>query len=116
MVAVGSVHTEDGFGNPEQAADGMMQCIASSGYYHYFTGRRNLFSKSFSLDGRAGWAIRSEVRVDDPQVQAAGDVVEVIVLKTGTPGQLSFFAGFVPIGDQNRIGVLDDTIAGMRLD
>lgn len=116
MVAVGSVHTDDGFRTPKQAADGLMQCIASSAYYEYFTGRKDDFAKPFSLDGRSGWAMRSQVRVDDPQVRAAGDVVEVIVLKTGTPGQLSFFAGFVPIGDQNRLKILDQTIAGMRVD
>lgn len=115
MVAVGSVHTADGFHTPKQAADGIMQCIASSVYYQYFTGRTDVFSKSFNLDGRTGWAIRSEVRVDDPEVKAAGDVVEIIVLDTGTRGQLSYFAGFVPIGDRNRLKILDGTVAGMRL-
>lgn len=116
MVAVGSVRAADGFRKPKQAADGLMQCIASSAYYEYFTDRKDLFSKPFRLDGRSGWAMRSQVRVDDPRVHASGDVVEVIVLNTGTPGELSFFAGFVPIGDQNRLKLLDQTIATMRVD
>jgi hypothetical protein len=116
MVSVGSVHADDGFRSPRQAADGMLQCIASSVYYRYFTGRKDIFSKPFQLDGRSGWALRAEVRVDDPNVRAAGDVVEVIVLDTGTPGQLSFFAGFVPIGDQARLRLLNDTIAGIRVE
>lgn len=51
-----------------------------------------------------------------PAVQASGDVVEVIVLRTDPPGRLSYFAGFVPIGDQSRLQILDATIAGLRVD
>ena len=116
MVAVGSVRTEDGFGKPKQSADGLMQCIASSAYYRYFTGRTDRFSKPVTIDGHSGWALRSEVRVDNPDVRASGDVVEVIVLDTGKPGELSFFAGFVPIGDQARLAILDATIADIRVD
>lgn len=115
MVAVGSVHADDGFENPKQAANGILQCVASSSYYEYFTGETTEFSKPYSLQGRSGWAIRAQVRVDDPQVKASGDVVEIIVLDTGTDGELSFFAGFVPIGDQNRLKLLDTTIAGMQV-
>jgi len=115
MVAVGDVHAADGFHNPQQAADGIMQCIASSAYYQYFVGRTTLFSRAFTRDGRSGWAIRAQIRVDNPEVHASGDVVEVIVLDAGVAGQLSYFAGFVPIGDQARLKLLDTTIAGLRV-
>ncbi|SDS17953.1 DUF2510 domain-containing protein [Microlunatus soli] len=116
MVAVGELHADDGFRRPKQAADGVLQCIASSFYYEYFTGRKDLSSKRFALDGHSGWSIRSEIRVDDPAVQAAGDVVEVIVLDTGDADRLSLFAGFVPIGDAARISQLDEVISGLRVD
>lgn len=115
MLAVGELHREDGFNTPEQAADGVMQCIASSSYYSHFTGREDLHSKKVSIDGATGWSIRSNIRVDDPQVRAEGDVVEVIVLDTGGD-ELSYFAGFVPIDDEPRIQLLDDTIADIRVD
>jgi hypothetical protein len=107
MVAVGELRTADGFHTPKQSADGVMQCLASSFYYAYFTGRTDVFSKKFALDGHTGWALRSQIHVDDPLVRATGDVVEVIVLQTGGAGRLSLFAGFVPIGDQQRIRLLD---------
>ncbi|HEY9290547.1 MAG TPA: DUF2510 domain-containing protein [Microlunatus sp.] len=116
MLAVGEVHADDGFKRPKQAADGLMQCIASSTYYQHLSGVKTLSSKRFTRDGYSGWAIRTEVRVDDPQVEAEGDVVDVIVLDTGDAGRLSFFAGFVAIGDQARINTLDNTIAGLRVD
>jgi hypothetical protein len=116
LLAVGALHADDGFRTPRQAADGMMQCIASSGYYSDFTGRKDVSSRSVSIGGRKGWALRSEIRVDKPGLSVDGDVAEVIVVDTGTPGGLSFFAGFVPIGDQDRIAVLDRTITSLRVD
>ena len=115
MVAVGELHTADGFHRPKQAADGVMQCLASSFYYAYFTGRTDVFAKKITVDGHTGWALRSQIHVDDPDVTATGDLVEVIVLPTGDAGKLSLFTGFVPIGDQQRIRLLDRAIADLRV-
>jgi hypothetical protein len=116
MLAVGALHPDDGFRSPRQAADGMMQCIASSGYYLDYTGRKDVASKAVTVGGRKGWALRSEIRVDKPGLSVEGDIAEVIVVDTGAAGGLSFFAGFVPIGDQDRIDVLDRTINTLRVD
>jgi len=116
MMADGSLHAADGFHTPEQSADGMMQCIASSAYYLGFTGRKKVFSKAVTIDGQRGWALRSQIFVDQPpDLSVPGDTAEVIVVNTGTPNQLSFFAGFVPIGDQNRLNLLDSAIAGIQV-
>jgi hypothetical protein len=116
MLAVGALHGEDGFHKPRQAADGMMQCIASSGYYDNFTGRKDVQSRAVTIDGHSGWALRSEIRVDKPGLSVEGDVAEVIVVDTGVTGRLSFFAGFVPIGDSGRIATMDRAIAGLQVD
>lgn len=115
LLAVGYVRSADGFSTVKQSADGMMQCIASSGYYSGFTGRKDVYSKKVTVDGHPGWALRSEIRVDNPGLSVEGDVAEVILVDTGTAGQLSFFGGFVPIGDKARIAVLDRTIAGLQV-
>lgn len=118
MLAVGSLHAEDGFHAPEQAAAGVLECIASSGYYQGwgFQARKDVFSRPTTVDGRRGWVVRSQILIDNPRIRASGDTVEVIVINTGTTGRLSFFAGFVPLGDQNRLRILDDTVAGMQVD
>ena len=116
MMAAGSLHAADGFHTAEQSADGMMQCIASSAYYDGFTGRKNVFSKAVTIDGHQGWALRSQIFVDEPpNLSVPGDTAEVIVVDTGIPGQLSFFAGFVPIGDQGRTQSLDQSIASLQV-
>ncbi|GAB3923800.1 hypothetical protein GCM10027613_34550 [Microlunatus endophyticus] len=117
MMADGALHADDGFRTSEQSAEGMMQCIASSAYYDGFTGRKNVFSKAVTVDGHQGWALRVQIFVDKPAgLSVPGDTAEVIVVDTGKPGQLSFFAGFVPIGDQHRTQLLDQTIAGLQVD
>lgn len=116
MMAAGSLHAADGFHTPKQSADGMMQCIASSDYYEGFTGRKDVFSKAVTVDGHQGWALRSQIFVDEPpNLSVPGDTAEVVVVDTGTSGQLSFFSGFVPIGDQERTQLLDQAIASLRV-
>ena len=104
------------FGTAKQTAVAMMQCIASSGYYRHLTGSTQVFSRRVSVDGMSGWAIRTEIRVDNPGLSVDGDIAEIVVVDTGTKGQLSFFGGFVPIGDQPRIRILDQTIDSLRVD
>lgn len=116
LLAVGEVRAEDGFTEPKQAADGIVQCMASSFYYRHFTGRKDLISKKFTLQGHTGWTIRTEIRVDEPDIEATGDVVQVIVLDTDERGSLSVFAGGVPIDDRTRLKLLESVIADMTVD
>lgn len=115
LLAVGALKTEDGFTKPKQAAGAMMQCIASSGFYTQFESRKDLSSKKVTVDGHPGWSLRSEIRVGNESLSVPGDVAEVIIVDSGEPDTLSFFVGFVPIGDQDRIQILDRTIADLRV-
>lgn len=115
MLAVGSLHSQDGFRRPHQAAEAMMECIASSSYYLDFTGRQDIRSRAVSISGRQGWELRSRILVDKPGLSVPGDIAEVIVVPGSAPGRLSFFVGFVPIGDQGRVTTLDRTIAGLTV-
>lgn len=116
LMADGSLHASDGFVTPEQSAEGMVECIASSAFYKGFTGRKDVFSKAVTVDGHPGWALRSQIFVDQPtDLPVPGDTVEFVVVDTGTRGQLSFFSGFVPIGDHARTEQLNQVIAGLKV-
>ena len=65
---VGALPTFEGFESPKQAAELVMDCTVSSGLYTGFTGRTEVSSSSIVVDKRKGWAILSEVRVDNPDV------------------------------------------------
>jgi hypothetical protein len=116
LLAVGSVRADDGFIEPKQAADAMMQCIASSGFYSQFIGRKDISSRAVTIDGHRGWSLRTEIRVDNSHLSVPGDVAEVIIVDTGEQGTLSFFTGFVPIGDRPRQQILDRVIADLQVD
>jgi len=115
LMAVGYVKKADGFTTPKKTASLMMECIASSGYYLHFTGRKDIFSQQVTVDGHQGWAIRADIKVDDPSISVSGDVAEIMVLDTGTTGQLSFFGAFIPIGDQTREQKMDETIKTLQV-
>jgi hypothetical protein len=114
--AVGALFTGDGFDSPRTASRLVMECWVTTGFYPSFTGRKDLGSKPVEVDGRPAWALRSEIRVDDPSVAAEGDVVQVIVVDHGSPESLAMFIGWVPIGDRERIAVLDRTIGDLRVE
>ena len=115
-LAVGALFTLDGFEEPRRSAELVMQCVISSGLYPYFTGREAVWSKAVTVDGRPGWSIRAEIRVDDPELTTKGDTVEVTVVDTGAPESLAMFIGAVDIGNRALAKNLDSTIANLRVE
>lgn len=115
ILAVGSLRTADGFDNPHQSTEGVMQCIASSGYYDNVVSRKDIASRAVTVDGKPGWDLRSEIRVDQPGLSVEGDVVDVIVVDAGANESLAMFVGAVPIGDQTRLATLNNTIHDLQV-
>jgi hypothetical protein len=113
MVAVGALFTADGFETPQQSAEGVMQCTATSSFYEGFRSRRDLVSRKVSVDGHPGWAIRSEITVRTDLTDLPGDVVEVVIVDLGSPESLAMFWGAVPIGDTARLRLLGRTVAAL---
>ncbi len=116
MLAVGAVSTADGFENPEIAVTAVMECSVTSGYYDRFTERRDLEFGQITLAGHPGWRLRSEVRVDRPDLGIEGDVVEVVIVDLDSPESLAMFWGAVPIGDRALIAQLDRVVSQLRVD
>ena len=108
---VGALPTFEGFESPKQAAELVLECTVSSGLYEGFSGRTEVSSSSIVVDKRRGWAILSEVRVDNPDVSVPGDTLVVIVVDTGSPESLAMFWACVPIGDNAALQQLE-AVAG----
>jgi hypothetical protein len=111
MFAVGALSTADGFEAPHQAAEGVLECTASSDYYEGFQSRRDLFSKQVTVAGHRGWEIRSEIRVKTSKTTLPGDVVDVVVVDLNSPESLAMFWAAVPIGDQAMSRQLDAVVS-----
>lgn len=116
LLAVGALRMADGFEEPRASAVMITQCLSTSDYYRSLSGAEELESAEITVDGQPGWRVRTEIRVDDPDVRAEGDVLDVIVVDTGGGESLGMFVGAVPIGDDARLAVLDETEANLAVD
>lgn len=116
LMAVGALRMADGFENPQASAEAITACLSTSDYYAGFTGATELDSGEVTVDGQPGWRIRTEIRVDDPDVEAEGDVLDVVVVDTGAGESLGMFVGAVPLDDDSRLTVLDETEAALAVD
>jgi hypothetical protein len=112
-VAVGALHMADGFDTPQQSAEIVMQCLASSDYYSGFTGRKDVLSEAKTVSGRPAWHIRAEIRVDNGV--AEGDVVDVIVVDTRQGEHLGLFQSSATIGRSDLQQKVDTSMATLRV-
>lgn len=114
LVAVGEVRESDGFVGTKQAAQSVMQCVASSQWYGSFESAQDVKSERATIDGHDAWWIRTDIRVTDRDV--AGDTVDVIVVDTGRPGSYGLFIGGVAIDHQDLLTILDNTTKNLTVD
>lgn len=116
LVSVGALRVVDGFEEPKRSTQMMMSCFATSNYYQGFSGRKDLISEPVTIDGHKGWRLRSEIHVEMPLLpQVDGDVVDVIVIDSGSPESLGVFVSSYTIGDDGRGALVDQAIAGLRV-
>lgn len=115
LLAVGALRMADGFEQAQSSAEMISECLATSQYYSGLSGVTRLEAGEVSVDGHPGWRIRSEITVDNPSIEAEGDVLDVIVVDTGAGESLGMFVGAVPIDDADRLEVLDETESGLTV-
>jgi Protein of unknown function (DUF2510) len=115
QLAVGQLRGTDGFGgnDPRSTAENLVHCVLSGNMYSpYLPTRSDIRSESLNIDGHSGWLIDSEISVDRPDLQVAGDHTIFIVVRDGK--NWGFFFGAVPIGNAQLDAVLARTIRGLR--
>lgn len=115
-LTVGALFTGDGFDEPKRSADLVLQCVITSRLYPHLTERQDIWSKAVTVDGRPGWSVRADLRVDDPALETEGDTVDVIVVDTDSPESLAMFIGAVDIGDAALLDALNTTIQDLRVE
>ncbi len=114
LLAVGEIRAADGFTGTKQAAQSVMQCVASSQWYSSFVAADDVKSERATIDGHDAWWIRTDIRVRDREV--VGDTVDVIVVDTGRPGSYGLFVGAVAIDHQDLLTILADTGKNLTVD
>lgn len=114
LLAVAEIRESDGFTSTKQAAQSVMQCVASSQWYLSYESAHDLKSEAATIDGHDAWWIRSDIKVSGRDV--AGDTVDVIVVDTGRPGTFGLFIGAVAIDHQDLLATLDATTSRLTVD
>lgn len=91
-VNLGHIRVSDGFSSSlPRAAEEFMSCMASSGMFDGFERRELLRSEDYSVDGRIGWRLTSNIYVTNQLFQGIeGDTVDLVL---------------IPTDDKNRIAV-----------
>jgi hypothetical protein len=113
---VGALPTFDGFETPKQSAEMVLDCTVSSPLYRGFTGRTEVSSRPTAIDKRKGWELRSQVRVDSPDIGVSGDTVVVVVIDTGSPESLAMFWACVPTGDATALRQLEAVVGRLQVE
>lgn len=114
-LAVGALSVADGFEEPAASATMMLQCLASSDYYRTYTGTKQISSEKVTIDGKPGHKIVADVHVSSPG-NVEGDRVTVIVVDTGDPESLSFFASAATIVNEQNLAEVADTEKTLKVE
>ncbi|KRB76169.1 hypothetical protein ASE01_14190 [Nocardioides sp. Root190] len=114
--AVGGLPQSNGFDDLADAAEVIMKCLtANDQIYEGFSERKDLASEEITVDGKPAYRITSEIRVDNPEVTAEGDVTSVVVVDTGDPASYGLFLGVATIGDPASIALVDSQIDAIKV-
>ena len=112
---VGRLAQADGFKDPRTTASQIMDCFATSDYYQDFVSRTDVTSEPVTIDGRTGWHLRTEIRVDSPGLPGIpGDRMDIVVLDTGEAGTLAIWSGWATIGDGDGEALIDRAMASLH--
>lgn len=114
--AVGGLLKSNGFEDLADTAEIIMQCLTSSDQiYEGFTSRKDLKNEDITVGGKPAHRITAEIRVDNPDVQAEGDVTTVAVVDTGDPDELGLFIGVGTIGDPVTIDLSEQMLRSVKV-
>lgn len=113
---VGALASFDGFDTLEQSAAVVLSCSVRAPFYTSITSAQQLRSSRITVQGLPAWELRTEVRVNDPKAPVPGDILDIIVVDTGSPESFAMFWATAPIGDADALTQLETTITELEVD
>jgi cytoskeletal protein RodZ len=117
VFGVGGLRKSNGFEDPAQAAEVVMACmVASPDQYTNVTGREDLSSGEITIDGTAAYQLTSEIRVDNPELEAEGDIAQVIVVDMGDPEMFGLYISQATIGDPASTSLQEQMVDRILVD
>lgn len=114
--AVGGLPKTNGYDDLADAAEVVMKCLTTNDQiYKGFSERTDLASEEITVDGKPAYRITSEIKVDNPEVTAEGDVTSVVVVDTGDSGSYGLFLGVGTLGDPTSTALVESQIEAIKV-
>lgn len=117
VYALGAVPKEAAGSDMQAAAEAIVECMANSAdFYSGMDETKKVNSEAIVVDGADAWSAIYEVTVSDPEVEAGGDTVNVVVVDTGDDDTYGVFATVVPLGDHKLETRMYDMVQKLKVD
>lgn len=81
-VLVAELSAGDGFFEPKEASEIVVDCIVGSFYGNNAVERADVTNKETTLDGRKAWLVESTLSFDVPNLQATSETLIVLIVQT----------------------------------
>lgn len=114
QLAVGQLQGPQAFdGTARETVDALIQCLVTSDMYNDVSPERtDLRSEAITISGKKGWLIETNIIVDKPGLEFAGDHTIFVVVKDGD--HWGMFFGAVPTGDDELAAVMNRAVRELR--
>ncbi|MCC2592196.1 DUF2510 domain-containing protein [Tessaracoccus sp. OS52] len=110
-IVAGRLDASDGFGEPQQAAAAVVECLVTHGPFNTGEQMVDATSEAVTVGGMAGWSMTMSY----PEEGAYGaTVVKVLTIDSGQPGSLAAVIGFYPLGELESETIVLDALDGIR--
>lgn len=117
-VNLGYILVSDGFSSSlPQAAEEFMSCMASSGMFYSFERRDLLRDEDYSVDGRIGWRLTSNIYVSNQRHQGIeGDTVDLVLVPTQDKNRIAVYVTCATIGHTENQAEAQRLLESLRWD
>lgn len=110
-IVAGRLEAGSGFGEPQQAAEAVVECLTTRGAFNTGEEMGVASSQAVVVDGMPGWSM--ELRYPEEGTYGA-TVLQLLAIDTGQQGSLAVVVGFHPEGEPVTSEVVRDSIEGIR--
>lgn len=101
-------------GSLAEAAEDMLECLVTTYAYPTLKDSKPTIRRADQVGDAPAYFLQQTVTVSDEEVQ--GDIVYVVVVDTGTEGQLAVFTATAVIGDEEMLQAVDSAVKSLRLE
>lgn len=114
-VLVGELASGDGFYEPREGAEIVVDCVSGTFYGNSEVTRDDQVSKAMTVDGRRAWLIESQLHFDVPTIKAKSERLIVVIVDIGN-GSAGLFYASIPENAPELLPPARTALSGLSVD